>query len=149
MSHFSIIYRKIPHHLLELIKLPIGKRFSSAASAMAEQVLDVQESVQSKLEKSNAKYKIATDKKRREKVFEEGDMMMVYLRREIPAGSYNKLKPRKYGLFKIVKKISDNAYVMDLPSDMTMSKTFNMADLLVAVIDLITNQYHRSNWLGR
>ena len=82
MSHFSIIYRKIPYHFVDLIKLPSGKRFSSAASAMAEQVLDVQESVQSKLEKSNAKYKIATDKKRREKVFEEGDMMMVFLRRE-------------------------------------------------------------------
>ena len=45
MSPFSIIYRKIPHHLLDLIKLPIGKRFSSAACAIAEHVLDVQESV--------------------------------------------------------------------------------------------------------
>ena len=45
MSRFSIIYRKIPHHHLDLIKLPIGKRFSSAANVIAKQVLDVQESV--------------------------------------------------------------------------------------------------------
>ena len=51
--------------------------------------------------------------------------------------------------FKIVKKISDNAYVVDLPSDMAMSKTFNMADLLGVGIDLTTNQNHRSNWPGR
>jgi len=104
MSPFSVVYRKVPHHLLDLAKLPIGEKFSSASNTLAEQVLDVQKSVQLKLEKSNVKYKATSDKKRREEeVFKEGDMV-VYLRRErVPAGSY-KLKPKKYGLFKIVKR---------------------------------------------
>jgi len=43
MSPFAIIYRNVPHHLLDLAKLHIREKFSSIAYAMAEQVLDVQE----------------------------------------------------------------------------------------------------------
>jgi len=43
---------------------------------------DVQEEIRLKIEKFNKKYKTAADKKRREKLFEKEDMMIVYLRRE-------------------------------------------------------------------
>jgi len=36
ISHFSIVYRKVAHHLLDLAKLSISEKYSSAASAMAE-----------------------------------------------------------------------------------------------------------------
>jgi len=96
---------------------------------LAEQVLEIQKSVQLKLDECNAKYKATADKRRQKKIF-EGDVVMVYLRRErICACSYNKLKPKKDDLFKIMKKISDNTSVVDLPSEMAMAKTFNVVDL--------------------
>jgi len=45
ISPFAIVYRRVPHLLLDLTKQPIGEKFSNAASILAEQVLDVQEQV--------------------------------------------------------------------------------------------------------
>ena len=71
VSPFSVVYQIVPYHLLDLAKLFIGEKFSNAASAMPEQAIYVQKEVRIKLEKSNTRYKIAADKRRREKSLEK------------------------------------------------------------------------------
>ncbi|BBG96453.1 transposable element gene [Prunus dulcis] len=129
-SPFSIVYTAIPNHVVDLVKLPRGQQTSVAAKNLAEEVVAVRDEVKQKLEQTNAKYKAAADRHRRVKVFQEGDSVMIFLRKErFPVGTYSKLKPKKYGPYKVLKRINDNAYVIKLPDSMGISNIFNVADL--------------------
>ena len=126
-----MLFRSVPpKHALDLVPLPELPGVSQAVKNMAKRIQAMQEEVRQKLEATNAKYKEATDKKRREKIFNVGDLVLVYLRKErFHVSTYSKLKAKKYGSFQITKKINNNAYVATLPLDMNISSTFNVADL--------------------
>ncbi|GLT84051.1 hypothetical protein SLE2022_023030 [Rubroshorea leprosula] len=129
-SPFSIVCQKVPNHAVDLVKLPRVRGISIAAANLAEQIQEVQAEVKAKLEATNSRYKQAVDVHRKDKAFAVWNMVMVFLRKErYPAGTYNKLLPRKYGPYKILKKINNNAYVVDLPASMGISRTFNVADI--------------------
>ena len=65
-AQFAVVYTKAPRQALDLIKLPRGYGASVAAKNMAEQWQSMKEEVKQKIERSNAKYKAATDKHRRQ-----------------------------------------------------------------------------------
>jgi hypothetical protein len=62
--------------------------------------------------------------------FEPGDLVWLHLRKEwFPGLRNSKLMPRADGLFKVLEKINENAYKLDLPADFGVSPIFNIADL--------------------
>ena len=69
--------------------------------------------------------------KMRYKIFQIINEVMVNLRKEIfLVGTYNKIKMKKFGPCKIVKKHdSGNAYEVELPTKLTISPIFNISDL--------------------
>ncbi|GJW19177.1 RNA-directed DNA polymerase [Tanacetum coccineum] len=127
-SPFEVVYKTSPRHVVDLVDLP-GKK-NIQANRMVEEVQATHEVVRANITEANAKYKFTADKHRRKKLFQVGDEVMVFLRKErFPVGTYSKLEPKKYGPYKILRKINDNAYVVDLPNTMSISKTFNVSDI--------------------
>jgi hypothetical protein len=62
--------------------------------------------------------------------FEPGDLVWLHLRKEwFPGLRNSKLMPRADGLFKVLEKINENAYKLDLPADFGVSPIFNIAYL--------------------
>ena len=56
--------------------------------------------------------------------------MLAHLRREIfPKGEYGKLKMKKIGPCKILRKFSANAYELEMPTGIGISPIFNVAEI--------------------
>ncbi|GAV79561.1 hypothetical protein CFOL_v3_23026, partial [Cephalotus follicularis] len=102
---FEAAYGCKPQNVLDLVPLPQEARVSEEGEAFLEHV-------------------------RNEVQFARGDFVMVYLKKERhPKVTYHKLKTRKIGPCKILKKISSNAYVVELPYDLQINPIFNAVDL--------------------
>lgn len=97
---------------------------------MINKVTNIHGDIKRKLEEFAPMYKLNTDKHIRYKSFDEGDNMIVHLRKErIAIGEYNKLKQKKIKSFHIFQNINYNAYVINHPNTFVISKIFNIQDL--------------------
>jgi hypothetical protein len=73
----------------------------------------------------NVKYKVDGDRGRKHVVFEVGDLVWLHLRKyRFPALRKSKLMPRADGPFKVIEKINDNAYKIELPVVFWYSKSY-------------------------
>ena len=86
--------------------------------------------MKNQLEKSNVTYKLGVDRKIQVHSFAKGDLVYAHLRKErFLRGTYNKMKLKNIGPCKILRKISNNAYVLEFPKDLETSSTLNIYDL--------------------
>ena len=119
-----------PRGVYELRDLGKFEGRSVEGEEFATTITKLHEQVKQQLQVSNHKYKSRVDLRSREVNYEVGDLVLAYLRKErFPKGEYNKLKFKKIGPCKILRKFSANAYELKRPNGIVISPIFNIFDL--------------------
>jgi hypothetical protein len=129
-SPFQIVYGMQPRGVYELRDLEQTTTRSASAEEFAEAMKELHGQVKQRLLDSSHEYKCRADQRKRQLQFEVGELVLAHLRKErFPRGTYNKLKMKKIGPCKVLKKLGENAYEIELPEGIEISSIFNVSDL--------------------
>jgi len=103
------------------------------AEARAKEMKGLHEQVRVQIEKVNQQYKCKSNKNQPHLEFKLSDLVWLHLRKErFPSRRKNKLIARGNGPHKVVQKVGENGYKIELARDMQISEP------LMAMISLHT-----------
>jgi hypothetical protein len=110
----KVAYGFKPLALINLLPLPLQEQSNMDASKRAKYVKKIHEKAK-ELEKKAHYFVVKANKHRKKMTFQLGDMVWVHLCKErFPEKHKSKFMPIGDGPFKVLAKINDNAYKIDL-----------------------------------
>jgi hypothetical protein len=105
-------------------------QFSGSVDERAKGINKLHEQIRGHIEKQNEKYRMQANKHRKQMVFKEGYLVWIHLQKEcFLAKRRSKLLSRAYGPFKVLLRIEEHAYKIELPVEYGVSTTFNVSHL--------------------
>ncbi|KAH0644681.1 hypothetical protein KY284_032565 [Solanum tuberosum] len=127
---FEVVYGFNPLTPLDLLPLPTNDFANLDGKKKADMMKKIHEQTRLAIEKKNKEVALRRNKGRKYVIFKPGDLVWVHMRKErFPSKRKTKLDPRGSGPYKVLERIGDNAYKLDLPGEFQVSATFNVSDL--------------------
>ena len=131
LTPFEYVYSVNPLTPLDLTPYPMRENESFDAGKHVEFVKELHDRTRQQLMRKAEYNANKANKGRRLVTFQPGDLVWVHLRKErFPNERKSKLAPRGDGPFKVLQKVGDNAYKLELLGTYDVSATFNVADLI-------------------
>ena len=93
---------------------------------LIENIHHLQQQVYKFLEQTTQKYKQRQDEHRTPHNFQVGDKVWLHLQKEHLQGPHRKIFPLCYGAYKIIKKVGENAFELNLPPFLGVHLVFNV-----------------------
>jgi hypothetical protein len=113
---FQIVYGMQLRGISELRDSEQIATRSASAEDFAEVMKELHSQVKERLQSLSQEYKWRADQHRRKLQFEVGDLILAHLRKErFPRGTYNKLKMKKIGPCKVLKKFGEMLTRLNYP----------------------------------
>ena len=130
-SPFYTVYGFNPLTPMDLSVIPLDVVFDQDGENRAQRIQALHEEVRKRIEKQNEQTAKAVNKHRKEVILQPGDFVWVHFRKErFARHRKNKLDDRGDGPFKVLQRLNNNSYVVELPDNFGgTSATFNIKDL--------------------
>jgi len=117
-----------------------GRSDIDKARKFIEKIYLIHHTVQEQLDKSQSSYKERHDKRWVDHKFQVGNEVWLYISKKRLQGEGKNLKPIRYGPFKILEKIDNNAFKLDLPPYTQIYYVVNVENLRLFEPPLIDDQ---------
>jgi len=132
ISPLEAVYSFNPLTPMDLLQLPTSFDFiHKEGVAKSDFVKKMHERIKRQIQQQTERYAKNNNKGKREMIFEEVDWVWLHLRKDrFPKKRKSKLSPRGDGPFKVLKRVKDNAYMLELPEEYDVHATFNVVDLI-------------------
>ncbi|XP_066342526.1 uncharacterized protein [Miscanthus floridulus] len=117
---------------MDLLPLPLQEQVNLDAAKRSDFLKKLHDETRRNIEKKSAQYAKQANKGKKKVTFQPGDLVWLHLHKDrFPQQRKSKLSPRGDGPFKVLHKINDNAYKIELPPEYSnVSTTFNVKDLI-------------------